>query len=94
MTAHSSKGLEYEVVFAPGFFEGAIPHHKSVKYPDELAEEARLTYVIFTRAIRQLRVSRPEYYITRDAKGKMAPTTRSRFFEPVRKVFTDPLKMV
>ncbi len=87
MTAHSSKGLEYEVVFAPSFCEGIIPHHKSLKYTDELAEEARLTYVIFTRAIRQLRVSRPLTQITRNTRGQ---TTRSRFFEPVRKLFSDP----
>jgi DNA helicase-2/ATP-dependent DNA helicase PcrA len=93
MTAHSSKGLEYKVVFAPCFFDGAIPHHRSLKYPDELAEEARLVYVIFTRAIEQLRVSRPLYYATRSSgpgKPTMAPTSRSRFLEPVRSLFSDP----
>jgi superfamily I DNA/RNA helicase len=94
MTAHSSKGLEYEVVFAPCFFEGAIPHKKSLRYPEEVAEEARLVYVIFTRAIRQLRVSRPllfSAFTGPKGKGKptQIPTLRSRFFEPVRKVFQD-----
>jgi len=87
MTAHSVKGLEYDVVFAPCFFDGSIPHHKS-KSQDEINEEARLTYVIVTRAIRQLRVSRPITYASRGSSRPMQ-TIRSRFLEPMRPFFQD-----
>ena len=89
MTAHSAKGLEYQVVFAPCFFEGAIPHTRSMKKPDELAEEARLVYVIVTRAIRQLRISRPYMYASRGATTQVA-VHPSRFFEPMRHLFNVP----
>jgi len=47
MTMHSSKGLEFSVVFVPGL--GYLPNrHRS---PDD---EARLLYVAMTRAINQL----------------------------------------
>ncbi|HJK87682.1 MAG TPA: UvrD-helicase domain-containing protein [Candidatus Megaira endosymbiont of Hartmannula sinica] len=32
MTIHSAKGLEFDVVFIPGFEEGIFPHHKGLKY--------------------------------------------------------------
>lgn len=48
-TMHSSKGLEYEVVFVMGINEGVTPHKKAVKEAD-LEEERRLFYVAVTRA--------------------------------------------
>ena len=48
-TMHSSKGLEYEVVFIMDVNEGIIPHKKAVKDAD-LEEERRLFYVALTRA--------------------------------------------
>ncbi|MFP6605992.1 MAG: UvrD-helicase domain-containing protein [Myxococcota bacterium] len=54
MTAHSSKGLEYAVVFLVGMEEGIFPHASS-SYDDEgLEEERRLCYVGMTRAMEQL----------------------------------------
>ncbi|MFH7028583.1 MAG: 3'-5' exonuclease [Heteroscytonema crispum UTEX LB 1556] len=47
MTMHSSKGLEFPVVFIPGI--GYMPHQYNT--PEE---EARLLYVAMTRAIDQL----------------------------------------
>lgn len=88
MTAHSAKGLEYEVVFAPGFFEGSIPHQKSIKNENELAEEARLAYVIITRAIRQLRISRPYVYSALGGKSQVE-TRDSRFYETIRTFFEE-----
>ena len=48
-TMHSSKGLEYEVVFVMDINEGVTPHKKAVKEAD-FEEERRLFYVAVTRA--------------------------------------------
>jgi DNA helicase II / ATP-dependent DNA helicase PcrA len=92
MTAHSVKGLEYGVVFAPCFFEGSIPHHRS-KTQADIDEEARLTYVIVTRAIKQLRISRPIIYATRGSAKPMR-TSPSRFLEPMIPFFSNPANIL
>ena len=48
-TMHSSKGLEFDVVFVIDSNEGVTPHKKAVKEVD-LEEERRLYYVAVTRA--------------------------------------------
>jgi len=47
VTMHSSKGLEFPIVFIPGL--GFLPHPQA-----EVAEEARLLYVAMTRAVDEL----------------------------------------
>ena len=48
MTMHSAKGLEFPVVFLPGFEEGIFPGLQSIYNPDEIEEERRLAYVAIT----------------------------------------------
>lgn len=50
MTVHSSKGLEFPLVFMVGMEEGLFPHSQSLLEQDSLEEERRLCYVALTRA--------------------------------------------
>ena len=57
MTMHSSKGLEFPVVFLPGMEDGVFPSVRSIYDPPELEEERRLCYVAITRARQKLYIS-------------------------------------
>ncbi|MEE3152619.1 MAG: UvrD-helicase domain-containing protein, partial [Candidatus Neomarinimicrobiota bacterium] len=50
MTVHSSKGLEFPVVFIAGMDDGLFPLSRSIDDKKELEEERRLFYVALTRA--------------------------------------------
>ena len=54
MTLHSSKGLEFPVVFLVGLEQGLFPNYRSMDDPAALEEERRLCYVGITRAQEQL----------------------------------------
>ena len=71
MTVHSSKGLEFPVVFITGLEEQIFPHINSMESEKDLEEERRLAYVAITRAKERL-------YLTR---------TRERFIYGQRKMF-------
>jgi DNA helicase-2/ATP-dependent DNA helicase PcrA len=57
MTLHSSKGLEFPVVFLVGLEQGLFPNHRSIDDPAALEEERRLCYVGITRAQERLFIS-------------------------------------
>jgi len=54
MTLHSSKGLEFPMVFIAGMEDKIFPHVRSFYNEDEMEEERRLCYVGMTRAKNRL----------------------------------------
>lgn len=60
MTAHASKGLEFDTVFVVGAEEGLFPHANALNENtlDAIEEERRLFYVAMTRAKKKLYISR------------------------------------
>jgi len=53
ITAHSAKGLEYDTVFIPGFYQGGMPNQLALE-EGSIEEERRLAYVAMTRAKKRL----------------------------------------
>ena len=80
MTMHASKGLEFDVVFLPGWEEGLFPHQKSIEEKGEngLEEERRLAYVGITRAKKIAYIS---FAMNRFYQGDWIDSLASRFIE-------------
>ena len=78
MTIHASKGLEFDVVFLPGWEEGLFPHQKSMdeKGKAGLEEERRLAYVGITRAKKLSYIS---FAMNRFYQGDWIDCLASRF---------------
>ncbi|HEX3409308.1 MAG TPA: UvrD-helicase domain-containing protein [Candidatus Binataceae bacterium] len=80
MTLHTSKGLEYPVVFIAGMEEGLFPHMRSQDNAREIEEERRLCYVGMTRARRLLYLTNT---LSRELYGKREDSRPSRFLREV-----------
>ena len=80
MTMHASKGLEFDVVFLPGWEEGLFPHQKSIEEKGEngLEEERRLAYVGITRAKKIAKIS---FSMNRFYQGDWMDSMASRFVD-------------
>jgi len=82
MTMHAAKGLEFEVVFLPGWEEGLFPHQKSLEESGDFAleEERRLAYVGITRAKNEAFIS---FAMKRAYHGDWNETLPSRFINEI-----------
>ena len=86
MTMHAAKGLEFDVVFLPGWEEGLFPHQKSIeeKGQNGLEEERRLAYVGITRAKKKAIIS---FSMNRFYQGDWIDSMASRFVDELPEEF-------
>jgi DNA helicase-2/ATP-dependent DNA helicase PcrA len=80
MTTHSSKGLEYPVVFITGLEDGIFPLSSSSLTQEEMEEERRLFYVAITRAMQKLYIT---YSLQRYRFGSVSYQMKSRFLNEI-----------
>jgi DNA helicase-2/ATP-dependent DNA helicase PcrA len=80
MTLHAAKGLEFPVVFLPGWEEGIFPSQRALDEKGEVAleEERRLAYVGITRAEESCRIS---FAANRQIYGRWQTAIPSRFVD-------------
>ena len=76
MTLHSSKGLEFDIVYLVGMEEEMLPHKRVVLEGEDISEERRLAYVGITRAREKLIMTCCK---ERKIYGKKLPRHKSRF---------------
>ena len=80
MTMHCAKGLEFDIVFLPGFEEGIFPSPQSLYEDGGLEEERRLCYVSLTRARKRLYIVSVS---SRMIYGNPRPSVPSRFINEI-----------
>ena len=80
LTLHSSKGLEFPVVFFVGMEEGFMPHGRSSDTDEGISEERRLAYVGITRAQEHLIMTSAG---ERTRYGKTEEREPSRFLDEI-----------
>ncbi|MFK8034031.1 MAG: ATP-dependent helicase [Hyphomicrobiales bacterium] len=80
MTLHSSKGLEFDTVFLPGWEEGLFPHQRALDESGKsgLEEERRLAYVGLTRAKKTAKIW---FVSNRRIHGTWQSSIPSRFLD-------------
>jgi len=90
MTLHGAKGLEFDVVFLPGWEEGILPNQRSIEETGELGlqEERRLGYVGITRAKKDLYIS---YCNSRYMYGTWQGAVGSRFLAEINVDYIEKL---
>lgn len=86
MTLHSSKGLEFPVVFISGMEMGLFPLQRNYADNSELEEERRLLYVGMTRAEENLYLS---YAKSRRKYNNVNYTTPSLFLDEIPSEFIE-----
>ena len=86
MTIHSSKGLEFPVVFIVGLEENLFPSQLALNSRTELEEERRLFYVAVTRAEKKLLLS---YATSRYRWGTLNNCEPSRFLDELNPACLD-----
>jgi DNA helicase-2/ATP-dependent DNA helicase PcrA len=88
MTLHSAKGLEFDVVFLPGWEEGLFPNQRALDESGAvgLEEERRLAYVGLTRARRRAIVS---YAANRRIHNMWQSSVPSRFVAELPREHTE-----
>lgn len=82
MTIHSSKGLEFPVVFLPGMEDGVFPGEQSLTTPGEIEEERRLAYVAITRAKKILIITHAKERMLYGATRRNPPSRFVREIDP------------
>ncbi|MDO8955211.1 MAG: DNA helicase II [Gammaproteobacteria bacterium] len=90
MTLHSSKGLEFPLVFIAGMEDELFPARASMEDHKRLEEERRLCYVGMTRAMRRLVITYSEY---RRLYGENKMHTPSRFLREIPKTCLEEVRM-
>jgi DNA helicase-2/ATP-dependent DNA helicase PcrA len=83
---HSSKGLEFRVVFSYEVNEDVIPHIKSANTQQGIEEERRLFYVAMTRAKKELYIAYADSRNQSDYKPVKAYP--SRFINEIPAAYT------
>jgi len=88
MTMHAAKGLEFDVIFLPGWEEGLFPHQKSIEEKGQigLEEERRLAYVGITRAKKKVIIS---FSMNRFYQGDWIDSMASRFIDELPEKFLE-----
>ena len=91
MTLHAAKGLEFGIVFLPGWEEGLFPHQRSLDESGKagLEEERRLAYVGLTRARRRAKIS---FAQNRRTHGLYQSAMPSRFVDELPPATVDVIE--
>ncbi len=91
MTLHAAKGLEFGIVFLPGWEEGLFPHQRSLDESGKsgLEEERRLAYVGLTRARRRAKIS---FAQNRRTHGLYQSALPSRFVDELPEATVDVIE--